>query len=396
MRQIALPLLGSMALLVGCTQSDIDMVKTMPLPENNTFTTSQAFDHRQVCASVAWTKTDDDRGRRIVEYRCTVKGIAEWVDGNVGAARRAVRDEAQLEKNRYLDQIKALRTRITDAKQATAQPVSTANLPLDPLSIEITQSRDILESGDIEAILARDYGQRYVTFNNAVAQYRAYRNAPQQVATPAYSRWDRMTPQDPTNAADKRFDAEKQSTIQTMNADLADLQQRAVVEQQQVLAYKSQTLQSTQAQLDSLIADQQSAFADIDQRMKDQLAAIANDPIVGVDEVFRWTINDRTIPTMVYAGTETRFKDATTDDHEYQSQEKAFAIQTIINNKATTYAEFRQAPAVITQVAAMNSLPIVPVSLVYVARPPVTRIVRRTILVPAPQPDPPYPGLGAR
>jgi hypothetical protein len=41
----------------------------------------------------------------------------------------------------------------------------------------------LLQSGNIDAILARDYGPRYLDFNNAVTQYKAFRATPKVVGT---------------------------------------------------------------------------------------------------------------------------------------------------------------------------------------------------------------------
>jgi hypothetical protein len=153
-----------------------------------------------------------------------------------------------------------------------------------------------------------------------------------------------------------------------------------------------QSLQANQQKLDLLVANQQAAFDDIDKRMKSRLDALANNPVTGVDEVFRWTIDDRIYPVLVYAGVQTRRRDATVEDHEYLPAEKEVAMAAIIHNEQTTYQEFRQEPPPEPQTMATAmptpNMPSPP-------RPVVIRINGRDVrwngqAQPA---DPAYPGL---
>lgn len=73
--------LASMA-LAGCGNSDISKVKAMKLDANPTYTIGQAFDNRKVCDSVAWDEITDTRARKLVEYRCTFKGVQSGQEAN--------------------------------------------------------------------------------------------------------------------------------------------------------------------------------------------------------------------------------------------------------------------------------------------------------------------------
>ena len=90
MRRSAFLALAVAAELCGCGQSDIDRVKSMLVPENATYTVGQAFGTRKVCAATTWTEFTDDRGRRVVEYRCTIKGVDAYVSASSGDESKAL------------------------------------------------------------------------------------------------------------------------------------------------------------------------------------------------------------------------------------------------------------------------------------------------------------------
>jgi len=56
--------------LSACGNSDISRLKAQTLDANPSFTIGQAFDHRKACDSVSWKESTDDRGRKVIEYRC--------------------------------------------------------------------------------------------------------------------------------------------------------------------------------------------------------------------------------------------------------------------------------------------------------------------------------------
>ena len=64
--------------LAGCENSDVARVKAMKLDIDPSFTIGQAFDNRKVCDSVKWDNMTDQRGRKLVEYRCDFKGVKEF------------------------------------------------------------------------------------------------------------------------------------------------------------------------------------------------------------------------------------------------------------------------------------------------------------------------------
>jgi len=59
--------------LSACGNGDISKLKAQTIAANPSFTIGQAFDHRNACATVTWSQSTDDRGRKVIEYRCAFK-----------------------------------------------------------------------------------------------------------------------------------------------------------------------------------------------------------------------------------------------------------------------------------------------------------------------------------
>jgi|GEM_PF-5032803 len=60
--------------IYGCGErNSIDVVKEYPFPINSSYTNSQAFNDRPLCAKITWESFEDSRGREIVEYTCVIK-----------------------------------------------------------------------------------------------------------------------------------------------------------------------------------------------------------------------------------------------------------------------------------------------------------------------------------
>lgn len=74
--------------LVGCGNSDISTVKKMLLVDDQTYTVGQVFDNRKACDSTKWGESTDDRGRKIVEYRCNFNGVADFGEKSVEGLKK--------------------------------------------------------------------------------------------------------------------------------------------------------------------------------------------------------------------------------------------------------------------------------------------------------------------
>ena len=201
---------------------------------------------------------------------------------------------------------------MADAKSALARAhaeaaTSSTATPMAAPSKQIAESLAILQSGNVDAILARDYGPQYGEFNRAVAEYKAFKAAPRVVTT--YSRWGTRTT-DGSDAAFTKFSAAKLAAMQAMSTDLAQWQQRGQQENEQDHSYQIQAIQDYQERVDRMTAGQGAAFAAIDNKLKSQLDALAQNPLTGVDEVFQWAVTPDAYPTPIYAGVKQHYRDA--------------------------------------------------------------------------------------
>lgn len=87
--------------LAGCGNSDISSVKKMTLTADQTYTIGQVFDNRKACDSTKWSESTDDRGRKIVEYRCDFGGVAEYGESYTAYFKKNLQSYADTMKNSY-------------------------------------------------------------------------------------------------------------------------------------------------------------------------------------------------------------------------------------------------------------------------------------------------------
>ncbi|BDU22256.1 hypothetical protein [Dyella sp. GSA-30] len=72
--------------LTACSGGDISRLKAQAIASSPSFTIGQAFDHRNACAEVSWNESTDDRGRKVIEYRCTFKVDKSYYEKSQQAA----------------------------------------------------------------------------------------------------------------------------------------------------------------------------------------------------------------------------------------------------------------------------------------------------------------------
>ncbi|QLF94882.1 hypothetical protein HW090_17510 [Pseudomonas sp. ABC1] len=93
----ALPLLIAIAALTGCDQ-DIESIKSSRLEFNDTYTIDQAFSNREICEHVTWTTKKDSRDRKLVQYRCEIKGASEYIRAQKEQTRLQIANETEANK----------------------------------------------------------------------------------------------------------------------------------------------------------------------------------------------------------------------------------------------------------------------------------------------------------
>lgn len=69
---------GAILSLSGCGGGDVEKVKALKFPLDESYTLSQILDNRGICADTHWKSFADSKGRQVVEYRCNLKGVEEY------------------------------------------------------------------------------------------------------------------------------------------------------------------------------------------------------------------------------------------------------------------------------------------------------------------------------
>lgn len=130
----------STIILSGCSDSNIDYIKSSRLNADETFTIEQAFDNRKLCDDVAWVSATDDRDRVIVQYQCKlVKPIAAIKELDEKRLESATNSRANLE-NSIEEQQKKEALEIAELKvkiKATDEKLSNTREHFDSISNEL-------------------------------------------------------------------------------------------------------------------------------------------------------------------------------------------------------------------------------------------------------------------
>lgn len=91
----------SVLCLSACDSGDISKLKAQTIASNPSFTIAQAFDHRNACSSVSWSERTDDRGRDVVQYRCTFKVDKSYYEKSQQAEIERLNEAMTQEQNSY-------------------------------------------------------------------------------------------------------------------------------------------------------------------------------------------------------------------------------------------------------------------------------------------------------
>ncbi|QRN52252.1 hypothetical protein [Dyella caseinilytica] len=320
--------------LAGCTDSDISKVKEMKFEPDPSYTVGQAFDHRSVCDAVTWDTIKDERGRKIVEYRCSFKGVKDYIQSTEEAHLKEMNSNAQVLKNAYLVNIKTLQDNLAQRQKTLAddqarlvQTDAGASNQQDQEVQKLNDQIAVLQSGDIDKIASTPLDPS-ASLGIAASCY----TDPQQNPAVKKHCGDVLRQEIPRAiGALKQQLSYDMATRQRNQADLqAGLKISMNVENQQISEY--------QQKLGKMTSGKDAYFASIDNELKQQ--STHPNPIVEVDEVFQWSVGDSGDFVLVYAGTEAKHQDGTAKDQAYGDAEAALVL--IAKNNATTFVQYLQ------------------------------------------------------
>ncbi|MCE7510709.1 hypothetical protein [Alloalcanivorax xenomutans] len=101
-------------LIIGCS-SDVDTVRKGRLQDFPEYTVSQALENRDICEDTSWTTFTDSRGRKIVRYKCEMKGIEKY---NLDMANDLIsRSEDKSVQNQLRSEIQKMEKEIKTNKE---------------------------------------------------------------------------------------------------------------------------------------------------------------------------------------------------------------------------------------------------------------------------------------
>jgi hypothetical protein len=331
--------LAMTAALAGCSNSDIDAVKKQTLDQDQSYTVGQAFDNRKVCDSVKWDEITDDRGRKIVEYRCTFNSVDDYVNNALANATKNLKDQDQAAKDTYgkdaQDQLNLAEKRLalTMASGLTSQPFD--NIPDDQLGAKVQHAKDLIQ-----------------LLQDAQAQ-----NDYDKVVTTDF--WDGLPADEVSNDALHKAVATFRSDVKSEGGDLsnhATWQNKALGDLNAVSASDSDEAQAlanriripaarldvinAKKKLDALLASKDQAFASFDADLSSKLQHLDASAATRVDELFQWSMSENGDPVFIFAGSEYKYKSGKEKLVNYYEVGTQHAIQAMIRNDTTTYAQY--------------------------------------------------------
>ena len=65
-------------MLGGCGDSGVSTIQSLPMLSNKTYKIGDVYNGRPVCADTSWKQGKGPHGRKVVEYRCVMKGVKAY------------------------------------------------------------------------------------------------------------------------------------------------------------------------------------------------------------------------------------------------------------------------------------------------------------------------------
>ena len=333
-------MVGASISLAGCGNNDINAVKKQTLGQDQSYTVEQAFDHRKVCDSVKWDEITDDRGRKIVEYRCTFNGVDDYVSNLLANTTKNLRDQNQRAKDAYGQDAKSY---LGDAEKqlATLEASGLAskypdNTPDDELEAKVKHAHDLQVLLD-NAQVGNDFDKVAVTnfwdgFSEAEIN-----NDPLHQAVATFQGDVESAHGDLSNSATWPHQAE---------ADLNHAVSAAVPVESQILHDRIQIPETrldvmhAKSKLASSMNGKDQAFAALDADLSAKLQQLDTNKPTHIDEVFQWSMSENGDPVFIFAGAEYELNSGKQSQVNYDNAGTQRAIDAMVRNDTTNYAQY--------------------------------------------------------
>jgi len=333
-------MVGASLSLAGCSNSDISAVKKQTLQQDQSYTVEQAFDHRKVCDSVKWDEITDDRGRKIVEYRCTFNGVDDYFNHALANATKKLKDQYQSAKDAYgkdaQDDLSDAEKRLATLEASGLASKYPDNTPDGQLEAKVKHAHDLVSLLS-DAQVENNFDKVAVT-----------------------NFWDGFTEaeinNDPLHQAVAIFQADVQSAHGDLSnsatwpsqarADLRGAVAAAASDEGQILEDRIQFPQArldvinAKKKLDATLTNKDQAFASLDADLSSKLQQLDANATTSADELFQWSMSENGDPVFIFSGCESKSKDGKARLVNYYDVGAQHAIQAMIRNDTTTYAQY--------------------------------------------------------
>jgi len=310
--------------LAGCKNKSIAAVKASTLGETS-FTTGQAFDHRELCASTKWD-TLVVRGRTIVEYRCDIRGLKEYEASELTKNTAIIQNRFTLENTQYQSNIDAAKALIAAHQAHDNGPSGIA----EPTDAEIKSDQDTLitlgaeqawlKSDNLEE-LAAGFGHKPASYDmsSAMRVYNEEKSAGEN-----------------TEAVGKDLLAARDREVQEVQQEIAST--NAEIQGEQIKLNQSAAADLAKAK--TLLAGEAAHRADLTNReAADLLKLRANFDAIHTYELFQWVVQSGADPVLQYAGLELAHPNGSMTNMKYDNIDiPVHAIIDNTNQNASDYA----------------------------------------------------------
>ncbi len=356
-------LLGIASTLAACSGGKVAAVQNAVLPADPSYKIGQAFDHRKICASTKWDTVKDSRGRTIIEYRCDLKGVADYYKSLDDKRLADLQSTIQSLEGNYLTEMKSLQSKI-DGEQKTLAELNAgivdpdAQAKVDAEKVKLKDQTDelsALTSADLASIISttnRTSASLPTDSFNDAHLVTIVRDASDHLsaATTADSNGQQSAAlardENGIKSASQGAIYELQRNIGLLQSDIAQSSATLQREKNDVSGMRTRIdnvsgyIKSDQDQLAKETAGKAQYFSNIENNVGAKIKALDPNPVARGDEVFQWTLSDDNTPDLVYAGAELVHQDGHTTDVAYSSRSVERIVNLIIQNSPTSYSDY--------------------------------------------------------
>lgn len=152
--------------MVGCSNGDVRLVKDSVWPGLPDTTIGKALDTRQACAETEWRAFDDERGRRIVEYRCEYRNARDYFERKTEEQIAEWSKSEQVQLQQFQRRVEEARGRSSEAQERLAQQELASQAPQEAsqakavadLSADLAQLESMADCRDFRTAALQGIG----------------------------------------------------------------------------------------------------------------------------------------------------------------------------------------------------------------------------------------------